>query len=95
MKNPFALRTGRIAQGSSEIISFHIDRILHLHRKPPIVGRMISSRILYNVTDDIEAQKWLKLPEFQVPVALVPWMTDIKVILLNGISAKASCPIDC
>jgi hypothetical protein len=34
-------------QGWSEIVGYHVDKVLGFHRKPPIVGRKISSKELY------------------------------------------------
>lgn len=35
-------------QGYNEIAAYYIDRVLGLYRKPPIVGRYLSSKLLYS-----------------------------------------------
>jgi len=40
-------KSDRTMQGYNEIAAYYMDRVLGLYRKPPIVGRFISSKLLY------------------------------------------------
>lgn len=41
-------KADRKMQGYNEIIAYYLDRTLGLKRKPPIVGRYLSSKLLYS-----------------------------------------------
>jgi hypothetical protein len=40
-------RADRRMQGYNEVIAFYVDRVLGFYRKPPIVGRAISSKVMH------------------------------------------------
>ena len=77
----YGTRTGRMDQGMGEIAGFHLDRALGLNRKPPVVGRMVSSKILFRDTDVGGDQSYDpdKDPEWFIPVAMVAYMDSLKL----------------
>jgi hypothetical protein len=55
-----------------------VDKVLGFHKKPPIVGRKISSKELY-ANDSSWTGLWKRIwPAYQVPIALVPWVDGLK-----------------
>jgi len=65
-------------QGWSEIVAFHVDKILGFYRKPPIVGRYISSKELY-ANDPTWTGLWKRtIPSYKVPIALLPWIEGLQ-----------------
>eukprot|EP01094_Clydonella_sp_ATCC50884_P016924 TRINITY_DN2863_c0_g1_i3.p1 TRINITY_DN2863_c0_g1~~TRINITY_DN2863_c0_g1_i3.p1 ORF type:complete len:474 (-),score=151.30 TRINITY_DN2863_c0_g1_i3:340-1761(-) len=54
-----------------EIVAFHLDRILGFFRKPPIVGRVVDSSLLWS--------SWWNawLPSYEVPVTLHAWVEGL------------------
>lgn len=65
-------------QGFSEIVAYHLDRILEFYRKPPIVGKVIDNKILYETDDSWGATFRRNLGRYSAKMALVPWMEDLK-----------------
>eukprot|EP00012_Vannella_robusta_P000216 CAMPEP_0206183466 /NCGR_PEP_ID=MMETSP0166-20121206/655_1 /ASSEMBLY_ACC=CAM_ASM_000260 /TAXON_ID=95228 /ORGANISM="Vannella robusta, Strain DIVA3 518/3/11/1/6" /LENGTH=369 /DNA_ID=CAMNT_0053598327 /DNA_START=125 /DNA_END=1234 /DNA_ORIENTATION=+ len=65
-------------QGWSEIVSYHVDKVLGFHKKPPIVGRVFSSKELY-----ANDPTWTGLirrlgPSYDIPLALLPWVDGLQ-----------------
>eukprot|EP01095_Lingulamoeba_sp_RSL-Kostka_P006344 TRINITY_DN198_c1_g1_i1.p1 TRINITY_DN198_c1_g1~~TRINITY_DN198_c1_g1_i1.p1 ORF type:complete len:409 (-),score=92.62 TRINITY_DN198_c1_g1_i1:7-1233(-) len=65
-------------QGFSEITGYHVDKILGFHKKPPIVGRKISSKILYENDESWSGFFNRLLPGYEVEMALVPWISRLE-----------------
>jgi hypothetical protein len=79
MKNPYAVRTGRSrGQGVGEILGFRLDRALKLYRKPPIIGRYVSNKVLYTYDDSEDAKLHREMEEYFIPVAMIAWVDTIR-----------------
>ena len=55
-----------------------VDKILGFHKKPPIVGRKISSKDLY--ANDPSWNGLIKRlsPAYDIPIALLPWVDGLQ-----------------
>ena len=49
-------RADRTYQGWAELAAFYLDRVMGLYRKPPIVGRVISSTEMYSFDNTLHGR---------------------------------------
>lgn len=45
-------RADRGTQGYNEVVGYYLDRVLGMYRVPPIVGRLLSSKLLFSYALD-------------------------------------------
>eukprot|EP01094_Clydonella_sp_ATCC50884_P023188 TRINITY_DN5498_c0_g1_i2.p1 TRINITY_DN5498_c0_g1~~TRINITY_DN5498_c0_g1_i2.p1 ORF type:complete len:473 (+),score=69.22 TRINITY_DN5498_c0_g1_i2:218-1636(+) len=76
-------RADRVIQGWSEVVAYHVDRLMGFNRKPPTVGRRIPRALLHEAVDrngyEMSLQTWLVrmfAPEY-VDVALQSWVSHL------------------
>jgi hypothetical protein len=69
-----AVRMDRQYQGWGELGGLLLDRVLGMHRKPPIRGRYISSELLYRHDYSFLGRVLYALPERPVAVSMHAWV---------------------
>ncbi|MDP2437619.1 MAG: hypothetical protein Q8P67_17900 [archaeon] len=81
----FSLLEGDPCQGWPDLLGYHLDRLLGLHRKPPAAGRRLSNKQLYSGarlfgSDWKEALDWLLwwLPSYSIDCLLLPWLRGLQ-----------------
>jgi len=79
-------RADRKNQGYNEIVAYYLDRVLGFNRKPPIVGRYLSSKLLFSYAlelpeplslNDRLTQLKYYFPEQDIPVSMHAWMEGL------------------
>lgn len=69
-----AVRMDREYQGWGELGGLLLDRVLGMHRKPPIRGRHLSSELLYRHDYSLLGRVLYALPERPVAVSMHAWV---------------------
>ena len=74
-------RTGlmdlRLIQGWAEIAAFHLDRVMGLNMKPPMVGRMFDNHFWYSHDSSVRSLRYRNAPTFEYPMALISWLENV------------------
>eukprot|EP01094_Clydonella_sp_ATCC50884_P015458 TRINITY_DN26059_c0_g1_i1.p1 TRINITY_DN26059_c0_g1~~TRINITY_DN26059_c0_g1_i1.p1 ORF type:complete len:455 (-),score=97.22 TRINITY_DN26059_c0_g1_i1:119-1483(-) len=75
--HPYVTRARREVQGATEVSAFHADRVLCLHRKPPIAGRLIPNEVFYRFNASEQESERRNMPPYNIPVGIIPWVDGL------------------
>jgi len=71
-------RADRRYQGWPEIAAYHLDRVLGLYRKPPIVGRTLTNKELFTYDTKLSTLFQASLPTYDIHCAVHAWVTGLQ-----------------